>query len=175
MNALKEIFVDVYQKIDCLDVPDLDDAMAIVAKEPMIEKTCEKISGLRHGELGGAKVLPAIFRACNDFYSAIASREKIHVNKHYISLDGSATDPDVIDARTIDVDKVHLIILNLDDFILEGRREIDGIGMLKKIIYLMIYVDVKINDKKVNIEEIHRMVNDLPVELITEAIGKNIQ
>jgi hypothetical protein len=130
--------------------------MAVVTREKFHDTGCAMIDDMVPGRHDGVAVLASAIVAANHFYSAMTEWLGIAPGEHCICLDmencGEDSSVDVRGAEKTDGEVVDMIILHPRSNVAEngktGKLEMDISTVIKRIVRLMIYIDMNIHGKK---------------------------
>lgn len=150
---VSRIYVESYRELECFSNLALDHVAAVVALERFHDVTCATIAGIFPGRDDGIAVLSAAITAANHFYSAMIEWLGIDPGEHYICVNVELDEDIDVDVRGAEItggQPVDMIILRPLSCIADrdGKTEIDIFSIIKRIVWLMIYIDIHVHDKK---------------------------
>lgn len=156
MAKVSRDFVEAYRELECFSSVSLDHVMAVVTRDKFHDTGRAAIDRMVPGRSDSVAVLASAFVAANHFYSAMTDWLGIEPGEHYICLDiedgGADSDVDVRGVERTDGKAVDMVILhprsNVIRNVKTGKREMDVPSIIKRIVWLMIYIDVHVHDKK---------------------------
>jgi hypothetical protein len=140
--------------------------MAIVTRDADCEVACEKISAMiSRGD--GIMLLASAITTANHLYSAVMEWAGMDPGEHCICIAFDDMDADVRGVET-ETGAIDMIVVYPARFVVtgnNGEKELDVIGIIKRIVYLMLYVDIKLHGKQ-------GTKKDLSIEMLKDLVDK---